>query len=86
MGEVMVVLKVFPSEPGKEGEVERALKGLKTGEVAEIKKEPIAFGLFALKVGVVLANRKEGEMSSLEKEVKGIPGVNEVEVETTTLL
>jgi len=86
MSEVMVILKIFPTEPGKETEVEKGLRGIKTGKIAEIKKEPLAFGMYVVKVGIILPNKAEGEMTALEEEVKAIPGVNQVEVETTTLL
>lgn len=82
----MVILKVFPEEPGKEDEIIEKLKAVKSGKVSEVKKEPLAFGMFVLIAGIVLANKEDGEMTALEEEVKAIEGVKDVSVEGTTLL
>ncbi len=86
MGEVMIILKVFPEEPGKEDSVVEKLKQLKTGRVVEVKKEPLAFGMFVIRAGIVIPDKEDGRMQALENEVKAIPSVNQVEVEGTTLL
>lgn len=85
MGQTMVILKVFPEAPGDEEEVVEALKGLKTGEVKDVQKEPLAFGMFVVRVGVLLPEKKE-PMNELQEEVKAIPKVKDVEVEGMTLL
>ena len=86
MGEVMVIFKVFPEEPGKEDSVAEALKQVKGGRVVEVRKEPLAFGVFVVKAGIVIPDKEDGKMQALEDEIKAIPGVNQVEVEGTTLL
>lgn len=85
MGQTMVVLKVFPNAPGDENEVEKALWKLKIGEVKDVKKEPLAFGMYVIKVGVLLPEKQE-PMNELEAEIKAIPKVKDVEVEAMTLL
>ncbi len=82
----MVILKVLPEEPGKENSIKEALKQIKSGRVAEVRKEPLAFGMFVIKAGVVIPDKEAGKMQALEDEVKAIPGVKQVEVEGTTLL
>ena len=82
----MVIFKVFPEEPGKEDAVVEALKQVKSGRVVEVRKEPLAFGVFVVKAGIVIPDKEDGKMQALEEEVKAIPGVNQVEIEGTTLL
>jgi len=86
MGEVMIILKVFPEEPGKEDSVVEKLKQLKTGRVVEVKKEPLAFGMFVIRVGIVIPDKEDGRMQAVEEEIMASEGVKEVEVEGTTLL
>lgn len=85
MGQTLVLLKVSPEAPGDEVEVEAALKELKTGEVKDVKKEPLAFGMFVVKVAVALPEKSE-PMEELQAEVKAIPKVQSVEVEGMTLI
>ena len=86
MGEVMIILKVFPEEPGKEDSVVEKLKQLKTGRVVEVKKEPLAFGMFVIRAGIVIPDKEDGRMQAVEEEIMATEGVKEVEVEGTTLL
>lgn len=86
MGEVMVVLKVFPEEPGKEDSVAEKLRHLKSGRVVEVKKEALAFGMFVVRAGIVIPDKEDGRMQAVEEEAKKIEGVKGVEVEGTTLL
>ena len=86
MGDVMVIFKVFPDEPGAEDKVIEGLNGIKSARVAEIKKEPLAFGMFVVKAGFIIPDKEAGRMQALEDEVKAVGHVNEVEVIGTTLL
>lgn len=84
MGQTMVILKVFPEAPGDEVEIEEALRKLKIGEVKDVQKEPLAFGMYILRVGVLLPEKKE-PMNELEAEIRAIPKVKDVQVEGMTL-
>jgi len=86
MGEVMVIMKVSPEEPGTEDTIMERIKMIKSGKIAEIKKEPLAFGMYLILVGVILENKQEGEMTALEEEIKGIQGVSEIQITGTTLV
>jgi len=86
MGEVMVVLKISPEEPGTEDTIMERIKMIKSGKIAEIKKEPFAYGMYLIIVGIILENKQEGEMTALETEIKAIQGVSEIQVTGTTLL
>ena len=86
MGEVMVIMKVSPDEPGTEDTIMERLKMIKSGKIAEIKKEPLAFGLYLIIIGIILENKQEGEMTALEEEIKAIQGVSGIQITGTTLL
>lgn len=77
MGEVAVVIKVMPESPdafdGMKSAVENAIKAEK------IEEEPIAFGLKALKVTVVVTDG-EGGTEAIEEKLKTLPGVSDVQV------
>ena len=86
MGEVMVVLKVSPEESGTEDTIMERIKMIKTGRIAEMRKEPFAYGMYQILVGIILENKEDGEMTALEEEIKAIQGVSGIQVTGTTLL
>ncbi len=86
MGNVFVVVKLYPEEPAAAKGIEEALKTLKSGKVRDIKRAPIAFGLELVRAGIEVPDKAEGIMEKLEKELKGIAGVKDVEVEGATLI
>ncbi len=86
MGKTLVIIKVFPDDVEKQEEVEKKLKELKTGELREIKKEPLAFGLNVFRIAVALPEKEAGNMDKLEQELQNIDGVSQFEVEASTLL
>jgi len=86
MGSTLVILKLFPDEIEDAVKIEKSVKGIKSGSVREVRREPIAFGLELVKVAVVIPDKEDGAMGKLEDELKKLPGVKEVEVEGVTLL
>ena len=84
MARLGVVLKVMPT--GTEVDLEDLGAKIKSvAEVLKIEKQPIAFGLNALMVTVVIPEAAGGT-DSLEGSVKEIAGVGEVSVETISRL
>ncbi|MEM2878354.1 MAG: elongation factor 1-beta [Candidatus Hadarchaeales archaeon] len=84
MAEVAVTLRLMPegSEVDLdllESEVRKRIK------VHSVAREPIAFGLLALRV-ITTVEDAEGGTESLEKELSGIPGVGNVQVLSMTRL
>jgi elongation factor 1-beta len=78
LSEVKVTFKVMPESGDTDiSKVENAIKSRM--EVQSIEKEPIAFGLVALKVVTALMDA-EGVVDKIEEELRAIPGVGEVEV------
>ena len=86
MGDVMVILKIFPAEPGIEDAIIEKLKTVSSGKLADVKKDPLAFGMFVIRAGFIIPDKEDGRMPALEKEVRAIEGINEMEVEGATLV
>jgi len=77
MANVMITIRVMPADSNID--VEKLIDQIKekTGE-EKIEKEPIAFGLVALKVTTLLED-KEGEIEKFENALKSIEDVGEIE-------
>lgn len=88
MGKILIIFKLLPEGPEEAEKVEKEIKEKLEGtaEVKEIRKEPIGFGLSAIKVAVVIPDKVDGLNDKVEGKLREIPGVSEVEVEGTTLI
>ncbi len=78
MAEVLVLARVLPeSTEIKIDELEKKIKE----EIApqKIEREPIAFGLVALKVSKIIPE-EEGRMKELEEKLKRIEGISQVDI------
>jgi len=79
----MVSLKIFPSDIVadmnmlKEA-VKKSLEG--RGTIYKFDEEPVAFGLVALVAHILVPEEAEGVMDEVERRLKSIEGVSEVEV------
>ncbi len=76
MGKALAVYRVYPEEGADVDQVIEELK--KIEKVKAIEKEPIAFGLVAIKVGLLLDD-KQDDPEEWEKKVRQAKGVGEVE-------
>lgn len=87
MAKVMVFLRVLPIDVEVDMEVlknkiQTAIIKLGTGfALQSYRIEPIAFGLKALRLAVVMPEETEGGTYVLEETVRNVEGVGEVEVE-----
>lgn len=74
----MVVFKIMPADSGTDlSKIESSLKS--TVEVKKMEREPIAFGLMAIRATVFMMDA-EGASDKIEQDIRKIPGVGEVEV------
>jgi elongation factor 1-beta len=81
MGKILIAYKIFPSESTVNLESLKEKIKSKLFDVAAIKKfaeEPIAFGLCALKVNMVLPE-KEGILNETEKRITEIEDVGQIQ-------
>jgi len=81
-----VIIKVKAKDMEKLTELEDALNQLKSGEVKDVKREPIGFGIETIKLGVLINEKEEGALEKLIKEVKEIKLVESSDVEGMTLV
>ena len=83
MARVMVSLKIFPSDiiadmNGVKQAITRSLEGIAT--IYKFDEEPVAFGLVALVVHIMMPEEASGVMDEVERRLKSIKGISEVEV------
>jgi translation elongation factor aEF-1 beta len=88
MGNLMIIFKVYPEEPGQETGIEAKIRkiSLEQTKLQDLKIEPIAFGLKIIRVAFIVPDKIGGLQEKIEEELKGIENVREVEVEAATLL
>ena len=81
MGKIIIVYKIFPSESTVDLEMLKEKITKELADIASIKRfaeEPIAFGLCALKVNMVLPEQ-EGIAGETEKRIASIEGVGQIQ-------
>ncbi len=80
MAEVLLTLKIMPASADTDLEaISESLKNVSSGRFNNLEKEPIGFGIVALKAGFVVPE-EEGASDKLEEEIKKIEGIGEVEI------
>jgi elongation factor 1-beta len=86
MAEVLVTVKIMPAEADTDlRTLSEEIRSVKEGRLHALEEEPIAFGLVALKTSFVIGD-EEGVIEGLERALKGLEGVGEVEVAQVTRL
>lgn len=81
MAMIAIVYKIYP----KEGELETAMKNLKTLNPAGMQTEEIGFGIKLIKA-LFKFDDSQRSTSKLEDEIKALGGVAEVEVQEESLI
>ena len=78
MGEVVAVLKLMPAEDTDFEALKSAALAV-AGKVENVVEEPIAFGIKALKLTIVIDDGAGGT-EELEKKLAAVPEVGDVQV------
>ena len=82
MAQILLIVKILPT--GIEIDLSKLIDTIKGTlssdiQIRNYEKEPLAFGLYYLKVEFVLGD-KEGQMDLLENTVRSVDGVSQIEV------
>lgn len=83
MSKIVVTMKIFPEdviisiEEIKE-DIRKALPESVT--LYKIEEEPIAFGLIALIAHIVMSEKDTDEFNKVEKAIRSVKGVSEIEI------
>ena len=78
MGDVVAVIKLMPAEDTEFEKLKAAAIAV-AGKVDKVEEEPIAFGIKALKLTVVIPD-SEGGTEKLEETLNALPEVGDVQV------
>ena len=79
----MIVYKIYPKE---EADINKIMEELKKNErIKSIQKEPIAFGLELIKIGVLMDDKKD-KPEEIEQEIRKTDGIKEMESGDITLI
>ena len=81
-----VVFKVSALDPEKTTELVESLKGISTGTVKDIKREPVGFGIETIKVGVLFDEKDQQGIEKALNEIKKNSLVQEAEIDQMTLI
>ena len=82
MGKIIIAYKIFPSESTVDLELLKEKIKKQLADIASIQRfaeEPIAFGISALIVNMILPEHKEGILDQTEKRLTNIEGVGQIQ-------
>lgn len=79
----MAVYKIYPEEGYDLNKLFDDLK--KHPMVKSLKREPIAFGLELIKIGVLMDDKKD-KPEEIEADIRKTPGIREMECDDITLI
>ncbi len=88
MGEVAMIYRIMPESPEAMDSIKKELEERVKSVGAELNRmdeKPIAFGLKALEIAVIMDD-KSGKSGELEEKLSTIPGVQSLELVDMSLI
>ena len=82
----MLIIKIKPKDLGTIDAAIIAVRGIKSGQVMDVKKEPIGFGIELIKAGILVDSKDEGAVERVTNELGALAEIEEAEIEGMTLL
>lgn len=82
----LVILRLNAADMGHLNEAVEEVKGLTSGEVKDVRREPIGFGVEVIKAGVLISEKDENALNRLLAEIQALKSIESVEVEGMTLI
>lgn len=82
----LLIIKINAKDLEKLDETVEAVKGIKNGEVKDIKREPIGFGVEVIKAGILVPAKDDTIVEKVIKEINDLEEVEDAEIEGMTLL
>jgi len=82
MGKIVIAYKIFPSESSVDLELLKEKIKKQLSDIASVQRfaeEPIAFGISALIVNLVLPEHKEGILDETEKRLTDMEEVSQIQ-------
>lgn len=86
MGKIFLIYRVKAKEMDKLEGCEKEIGDIKSGEVKDIKREGLGFGIEMIKAGIIVEEKKEGAVEAVTAELNSLKSVEEAELEAMTLL
>ena len=83
MGKAFAIYKIYPEEGFTIDQIMDSLK--KFEKIKSMQKLPIGFGVELLKIGVIMDDKLDSP-ETIEQEIKGTPGIKEMECDDITLI
>ncbi|MFH1586582.1 MAG: hypothetical protein ABID38_01855 [Candidatus Diapherotrites archaeon] len=86
MGKTFLIYRVKAKDMEKLEECEKEIRGVKSGEVKDVQRDPIGFGVEMIKAGILVEEKQEGAIEAVTAELNSLESVEEAELEGMTLL
>jgi len=82
----LLIIRINAKDMERLDETVNAVKGVKSGAVKEVRREPIGFGVEVIKAGILVDSKDEQAIDRVMQEIAALAEVEDAEVEGMTLL
>ncbi len=82
----LLIVRINAKNMEKLDETVNAVKGIKSGAVKDVRREPIGFGVEVIKAGILVDSKDEKALDRVLEEIGTLKEVEDAEIEGMTLL